>query len=143
MSALYIYSGWCSVIYPSLFSPPRLTVPVFRGLPAYSRGTVYRQGRYRRKMKYRLPSRNYRQTQLPLDLCLTVYRQINTGNCRYRQESTANTRYRQKSTANTEYPPKRTVSSFLYWMPRDMWRMFCICVCVDRARSRLRRKCRI
>ena len=112
-------SGWCSVIYPSLFLPPRLTVPVFRRLPAYSRVTVYRQGRYRRKMKHRLPSRNYRHiyyrlTELPSDLCFPVYRQINTGNCRYRQESTANTGYR----------PKRTVSSLLYWMPRDMWRMF-------------------
>ena len=95
-------------------------------------------------MKYRLPSRNYRhihyrQTELPSDLCSTVYRQINTGNCRYRQESTANTGYRQKSTANTGnrqkstaktgYRPKRTVStlfvsSLLYWMPRDRWRMF-------------------
>ena len=80
--------------------PPRLTVLVFRRLPAYSRVTVYRQGRYRRKLKYRLPSKNcrhiyYRQTELPSGLCLTVYRQIKTGNCRYRQESTANTGYRQ------------------------------------------------
>ena len=124
---------------PVVVLPPRLTVPVLRRLPAYSRVTVYRQGRYRRKMKYRLPSRNYRhiyyrQTELPSDLCLTVYRQTNTGNCRYRQDSTvntgnhqkstANTGYRQNSTANTGYRPKRTVSSLLYWMPRDVWRMF-------------------
>ena len=80
-------------------------------------------------MKHRLPSRNYRhiyyrQTELPSDLCLTVCRQISTGNCRYHQESTANTGYRQKSTANTGYRPKRTISSLLYWMPRDIWRMF-------------------
>ena len=122
-------SGWCSVIYPPLFLPPHLTVPVFRRLPAYSRVTVYRQERCRRKMKYRLRSRDFRhiyhrQTELPSDICLTVYRQINTGNCRYRQESPANTGYRQKSTANTGYRPKRTVSSLLCWMPRDMWRMF-------------------
>ena len=30
-----------------------------------SRVTVYRQGRYRRKTKYRLPSRNYRRVALP------------------------------------------------------------------------------
>ena len=108
-SSSCLFPGWCSVIYPSLFLPPRLTVPVFRRLPAYSRVTVYRQGRYRRKMKYRIPSRNYRhvyyrQTELPSDLCLTVYRPINTVNCRYRQESNANTGYR----------PKRTVSNLLY-----------------------------
>ena len=95
-------AGWCSVNYPSLFLPPCLTVPAFRRLPAYSRVTVYRQGRCRRKMKYCLPSSNYRhvsyrQTELPSDLCLTAYRQINTGNCRYRRESTPNTGYRQKS----------------------------------------------
>ena len=78
------FQGWCSVVKPSLFLPPRLTVPVFRRLPAYYRVTVYRQGHYRREMKYRLPSRNYRhiyyrQTELPSDLCLTVYRQINTS----------------------------------------------------------------
>ena len=33
-------------------------------------------------------------------------------------------RYRQESTVNTGYRPKRTVSSLLYWMQRDMWRMF-------------------
>ena len=65
-----------------------------------------------------------RQTELPSDLCLTVYRQIHTGNyCRYRRESTATIGY-QKSNATTGYRPKRTVSSLLYWVPRDMWRMF-------------------